>query len=188
MKQLSQAALAGLLLAVLLLCGCGDVADTVQKTADQVQQSVSKSVESTKTQVQEKLEMAGSSELTVESPVKTAACYAIFTPATAGRPSVLALQSYRNAASESFPSMFVQANVSVASLPELVGQTVPAIMFVKPTADGPTWHTPGESTVQLKIAAVEGQQVTAEIVGGMLSKSDGSATQNAVGKFTAVVP
>ncbi len=188
MRRLSQVPLAGLLVLSMALCGCGDVADSVQKTANQVQQSVTKTVESAKTQVQEKMEMAGSSELTVEGPVKTAACYAIFTPAVAGRPSVLSLRSYRQAESEAFPAMFVQANVSAATLPELVGQTVSATMFVKPTAEGPTWSTAGETTVQVKIVAVEGSNVTAEVTGGTLTRSDGGATQNAVGKFTAVVP
>ncbi|HTN74395.1 MAG TPA: hypothetical protein VL096_04080 [Pirellulaceae bacterium] len=197
--QTKTAGAAVVCVAVLWIVGCGsELAETVQQTANQVQQSVTKSVESAQTTVQEKLEMAGSSEVTLDAstpgaptavaPVKTAGCYALFTPATGGRPSVLALQSYKDASSEAFPSLCIQAQVTGDSLSALAGQTVPATMFVKTAAAGPTWYTPTGETVQLKIVSVAGQQVTAEVMSGTLSRSDGGATQPALGKFTAIVP
>ena len=182
----------GLLIVVLLLAGCGTkVAETVQQTASQVQKSVTDTVDSAQTGVKEQLQMAGSSEVTLDAttpPVKTPSCYATFTPATSGRPSVLSLQSYRAADKEAFPSFYVQASFTQASLSEVVGQTVPAVMFVKTAADAPTWHTTTEQPVQLKVVSVENQQVTAEVVGGTLARTDGQETMNAGGKFVGVLP
>jgi hypothetical protein len=100
---------------------------------------------------------------------------------------VLALRSYRASEKEVFPSFYVHAPVSAVTLSELVGQTLPAQMFVKPSADGPTWHTAGSDMVQLKILSIENEQITAEVAGGTLARTDGESTMNASGKFVAVV-
>lgn len=182
---------AGGLLLCALLVGCGTkVAETVQQTAAQVQQSVTNTVDSAQTEVKEQLQLVGSSELTIEAaaPVKTPSCYATFTPATNERPSILSLQSYRAADKEAFPSFYLQASVTQATLSELVGQTVPAVMYVKTAADAPTWHTATEQPVQLKVVAVEDKLVTAEVVGGTLARTDGQETKTASGKFVGVLP
>lgn len=179
------------LLALALATGCGTkVAETVQQTASQVQKTVTNTVDTAQTEVKEQLQMVGSSELTIDpaAPVKTPSCYATFTPATGGRESVLALQSYRAADKEAFPSFYLQASVAQASVHDLAGQTVPAVMYVKTAADAPTWHTPTSQTVQLKIVSVENQQVTAEVVGGTLVGTDGKETMTAAGKFVGVLP
>jgi hypothetical protein len=178
---------------VIAAAGCSDkVVEQVQQTATQVKESVTNSVDSAQTGMKEQLKMVGSSEMTMDGTpagaVKTPSCYAVFTPATGERGSVLLLQSYRAAEKEAFPSFYVHAAVTGSSLAELVGQTVPAQMFVKPTAEGPTWYTTPAASVQLKITAFENQQVTAEIVGGTLARTDGSTTTNATGKFIAVLP
>jgi hypothetical protein len=170
-----------------LLAGCDaaqNAAQNAQQAANQAQKAVVESTEATKAAIQEQ---AGGSELTLNGPVKTAACYVNFTPAVAGRASLLTLQSYRSAESEVFPSLYVQAQVPTASLTELVGQTVTAQMFVKPTATGPTWATDPAHGVQLKIVAIDGAEVTAELACGELLPSDGGVPFSPTGKFTAVV-
>lgn len=171
-------------------CGCNseEMLESVQKTATQVQESVTSTVDDAQTRAKEQLEMVGSSELTLDVPLKTPSCYAVFTPATNGRSSVLALQSYRAAEKESFPSFYLQASVSAATLSELVGQTVPAQMFVKPSADAATWHTTAAQPVQLKILSLENQQLKAEVAGGTLARSDSDETRSASGAFVAVLP
>lgn len=181
-----------LLLAVVIGCGT-KVAETVQQTASDVTKSVtetvSEKVDSAKTGVQEQLQMVGSSELTLDpaAPVKTPSCYATFTPATDGRPSVLSLRSYRAADKEVFPSFYLQAIASQDTVGELAGQTLPAVMFVKTAEDAATWYTAGDQLVQLKIVSVAEGEVTAEVVGGSLLRTDGAGTMNAAGKFTAVL-
>jgi hypothetical protein len=104
-----------------------------------------------------------------------------------GRPSVLQLQSYRDAAQESFPSALVRAQVSASTVAELKGQTVPAELFVQPQKDGPTWSTRGE-LVQLKIVSVEAKTLTAEIAGGALIHDGTGASQAVKGTLQAVLP
>lgn len=184
-------------LALLVCVGCGTkVAETLQETADQAQKaakqvsdSVTKTADTAQTKVKEQLQMVGSGELKLDpaAPVKTPSCYALFTPATGGRPSFLALKSYRAAGKETFPSFYVQASATQTSLSELVGQTLPATMFVKPGETAATWYTPAAQTVELKIVAVEGQQVTAEVVSGALVSTEGGQTKEASGKFVGVL-
>jgi hypothetical protein len=187
-KAVQRAALT-VLLALVAGCGGGqDVVESVKQTASQVQQTVTSTVDTAQTKTKEQLNLVGSSELTLDVPLKTPSCYATFTPATAGRSSVLTLQSYRTADKESFPSFYVHAAVSAASLTELPGQTVPAQMFVKPAADAASWYTTPEQPVQLKIVSIENQQVVAEVASGALQRTDGQASMNAAGKFVAVLP
>jgi hypothetical protein len=181
-----------------LLIGCSGcdgskVAEQVKQTANQVQQTVTDTVDKTQNQVKEQLNLVGSSEVTLDpaassTPVKAPACYVTFTPPTGGRGGVLALRSYREAEKETFPSFFVQATTSAATLSELTGQTVPAQMFVKASAEGATWHTTPSQPVQLKIVALENKQLTAEVLGGSLSSAAGQPASSATGKFVGVLP
>jgi hypothetical protein len=198
----------GLLLPLVALIGCdfSHWSESAQNAAQKAQQTVTETAEAVRTEVQEQTGQAGEAELTLgaganvesagsPSPAvatpsheNLTACYVIFTPQQEGRRSVLALQSYQNAARESFPSFYIHAAVEAATLAELAGKTVPAQMYLKSRESGPTLFTPDDAPLQLKIVAVEEARVTAEIVGGKLLSTSDSLTTDISGQFTAVAP
>lgn len=150
------------------------VGEQVQQQAEQVKQKVSEGAGKTSDLAQQQLQLAGDMQLTLDAPLKASACYVKFIPASAGRPSVLKLKSYRDAKSETFPSVLIQATVEAGSLTELRGQTVAAQMYVQTEASGPIWFADGGRPVQLTIATVEEKVVSAKIAGGtLLNATDG---------------
>lgn len=176
------------LVAAVALAGCGDtniseitstIKDTASQGASQVTEKVkeatataSKSV----TTVTETLELAGSMELSVNAPMKTGGCYVHLIESPSGRPTILQMQSYKSKDQESFPSVFIRAEVPTGSASTLAGQTVAADMFVLAAADGPLWFS-RKAPVQLKIASVQEKVVSAEIVGGELfNTADGTSS------------
>jgi len=171
-------------LAVLLGCDqTKQAAQSVQQAATQVQQTIDKA----QAQAKEQLKLAGEGEVSLATPVKTSACYVLFTPPVDGAPGVLALQSYRQADEESIPAIYLQTSTDVKSLSELSGETLAAQMFVKPDAER-TWFTAPDEPVQLRIVSASDSEVTAEVVGGTLRSTSDGATHSAAGRFTAVVP
>jgi hypothetical protein len=198
----------GFLLALGTLAGCdfSGWTQSAQDAAQQAQQTVTETIETVQTEVQEQTGQAGGAEFkleaeatadstgstppTVAAPTneKSTACYVLFTLQQDGRSNVLALQSYKHAERETFPSFYIHAQVEAATLAELAGQTVPAQMYLKSRESGPTLFTPSDAPLQLKIVAVEETRVTAEIVGGKLLSSTDSVTRDISGQFTAVVP
>lgn len=187
---------AGLALACCLGCGtknlselAGDAKKAATDAAGQAGEAakgLTQSAQKVTTKAAETMELAGSMELTLDQPYKTSACYVKFMAFKSGRPSILQLQSYREAGQEGFPSAFVRAEVSAGTLAELVGQTVGAQAFVQPQADGPTW-APQPALVQLKILAVDAKTLTAEIVGGALVHSGTAAAQPVKGVLKGVL-
>lgn len=174
---------------LLPLTGCGsDVVEQAKKAASDVTQSVTKSVGDAATSAQENLQLAGSSELTLDGPVKTAACYAVLTSGRDGQPGVLAIRSYKETEQESFPSLLVQADVTAEKLADLSGKSLTAQMFVKTAADRPTWCTALEQPIEIKVVTVTPGELKAEIVSGELATTDGVHKLKPQGKFTAVVP
>lgn len=188
-------------LAVFWLAGCdtdvGELASSVKNAAtegvEKVTQSVSETAKEVKETVQDATDtvsegvgLAGSIDIKLDSPVQAGACYVKFIQPTSGRPGVLQMQSYRDAGDESFPSVFMQAQVPTAAVPELVGQTFPAQVFVQTTEDGPTWHT-GTDSIQIKIASIEDKMVSAELVSGALTNADTGASQPIQGTFNGVL-
>ncbi len=193
----------GLLVAVatLLVAGCdtdvGELASSVKEAAsegvDKVSETVSETAAEVKDTVQDATDtvsegvgLAGSIDMKLDSPIQAGACYAKFVQPASSRPGVFQLQSYRDAADESFPSVFVQAQVSAATLVELTGQTLPAQVFVQSTQDGPTWHAETDP-IQLKIGAVEDKLISAEIVSGALVNADTGVSQPIQGTFSGVL-
>jgi hypothetical protein len=160
--------------------GCGDVslsdlASSVKEAAtegvDQAKQAATEAAEEVKQDITESVSetpvVVGNADITLDTPIPFSACFAKFVHSKSGRPSVLQLQTYPDAERESFPSVFVRAQVSAASLAELAGQTVAAQMFVQPQQDEATWATTSD-LVQLKVTSVDETMLSAEIVDGSL--------------------
>lgn len=165
----------------------GKVKQTASESTEKVSQAVSEQIGETADQVQEQLNLAGSIELTLDSPIASQACYAQLIRQGSGRPNVLQLRSYRSADNESFPSVFLQAQVQADSPSELVGQIVSSRLFVQPTADGPLWYSATGNPVELKVVSVEEHLLTAELAGGLLQSTTDGAEVKANGTFCGVL-
>jgi hypothetical protein len=159
---------------------------SVKDTAQQVSKDVTGAAQGVTDKASQAVQMAGTMKLKIDQPVETPACYVSFSHLQAAGAGVLQLQSYRDAETESFPSVFVRAQCSAGTLAELAGQTVAAQMFVQPQQNGPLW-TATAQPVQLKITAIQDKLVKAEIVGGNLAHSGTGATQAVTGAFEGVL-
>ena len=190
-----------LLVAVMLVwtIGCGDtdlsdIASSVKEAAtdalNQAKQAVTETAEEVKQDVADTISdtagLVGSADITLDAPFQSNACYAQFLHSTSGRPAVLQLQTYPDAERESFPSVFVRAQVSAASLAELANQTIAAQLFVQPQPDGATWATSSD-LVQLKVTSVDEKMLSAEIVDGSLLNTGSGAVQPVKGTFSGVL-
>ena len=159
--------------------------DQVQQSASQVSQGANDAATAVADQAKQKLQMAGEFSLQLNGPIKTASCFGFFVSSEDGRPAVLKFQSYRQAGSESFPSLLVQSQVSAKNLGELVGQTLPATLYVQTALNGPIWVSNSAQPVQLRVTKVEDKQVFAEIAGGTMRQLDGSTTASVSGQLIA---
>ena len=160
---------------------------SVKDTAQQVSQDVAGAAQGVTDKASQAVEMAGTMKLTIDQPLEIPACYASFSHLQAAGAGVLQLQSYRDAQQESFPSVFVRAQCSAGTLAELAGQTIGAQMFVQPQQNGPLWIATAQP-VQLKITAVDGKLLKAELAGGSLTHSVTGASQPVTGAFEGVLP
>jgi hypothetical protein len=175
-------------------CNRAEVADLVDKAKqtaadakNKVTESVSEQVGQAAGEVQEQLQLAGSIELQLDQPLETQACYVHFLRPGSDRSNVLQIQSYRSADQESFPSVFLHAQVSAATVEELAGQVASARLFVQPERNGPVWYSAVGSPVEVKLVSVDEQTLTAEIVAGTLtSTADGQIA--VTGSFQGILP
>jgi hypothetical protein len=174
-----------MLLGAALGCSQDKVNELLEKgkqSLDEGQQAVSNSLESAKASAEsasgtakEALQLAGKFELDLESRVATSGCYSRLLPAAGERSAVLQLQSYRDAGSESFPSVFLRGLVSADDAASLVGETIAVEMFVQTEPNGPVWFTPRESPVQFTITAADAEQIVGRIDSGELQRTDGAS-------------
>lgn len=160
---------------------------SVKKTAQQVSQDVTGAAQSVTDKASQTLEMAGTMKLTVDKPLDLPACYASFSRVDAAGAGVLQLKSYRDAQGEACPSVLVHASCSASTLAEMKGQTLAAQMFVQLEPNGPLW-TATTQPVSLRITAVDGNLIRAELAGGSLTHSATGATQTVAGTFEGVLP
>lgn len=160
--------------------------NAVTENAAKAKQAVQGTMADTTQQVQEQLNLAGSIELTADAPIKTDACYVRLLPQGSGRPTVLQLQSYRDAERETFPSIFLQAHVQANSIGELIGEPLAARLFVQREAQGPILFSEVATPIELKIIAVEDKLLTAELSGTALRDTATGAELPVTGKLTGV--
>lgn len=171
-------------------CSKDDLTGALDKAKNAVTETtdaVKEQMDSTTEQVQEQLNLAGSIELTAGEPLKTDACYVSLIPQGSGRPTILQLQSYRDAARESFPSVFVQAQVQANSLEELTGEPLFARMFVQRETQGSVLFSDVAAPIEFKITKIEDNFVTVELVSANLRETTTGAAIPVTGTFTGVL-
>lgn len=188
--------LAAILILAVIAAGCSkeDLTGALDKAKNAVTDNAAKAKEavqeklaSTTEKVQEQLNLAGSIELNAGAPIKTDACYVRLIPQGSGRPTVLQLQSYRDAERETFPSVFLQAHVQANSIAELIGEPIPARLFVQREAQGPVLFSDAASPIEMKITAVKDQVVSAELTGAALRDSLTGTETSVTGSVSGVL-
>jgi len=160
---------------------------SVKDTAQQVSQDMTGAAQNVTDKASQALEMAGTMKLAIDRPLDISACYASFSRVAAADAAVLQLQSYRDARGESYPAVFVYASCTAGTPEELAGRTLDAQMFVQLEPDGPLWAATTQP-VPLKVTAVDGKLLRAELVGGSLTHSVTGASQPVTGTFEGVLP
>lgn len=161
--------------------------NAVAENAEKAKSAVQEKMETTTEQVQEQLNLAGNFELTAGEPVKTGACYVRLIEQGAGRPSVLQLSSYRDAERESFPSVFLQAQVDATSISELIGKPQSGRLFIQREAQGPVLFSESASPIQFNITSVDEQLVSAELTNGTLRETQSGIEIPITGTLTGVL-
>ena len=160
--------------------------DVVADSAAKGKQFVQEKMDETTEQVQEQLNLAGRFELTAGEPLMTDACYVrVIAPGT-GRPTILQLQSYRDAERESFPSVFLQAQLQANSLAELVGEPLSARLFIQREPEGPILFSEISTPITLTITSLENQLVSAELTGAALRDTSTGGDIPVTGNLTGV--
>ena len=162
--------------------GVDQVKETVSDGVDQAQKGVQDATGS----AQEKLQMAGSITLGADGSFKTSGCYVKFFAPDETRPGILRIQSYRDAANESYPSVYLHAVVEAKKPVDLVGQTIAAQVFAQGKANGPIWSAGSTSPVMIKIVSVSDNQFLAELTGGNLTSNAGQPNVVATGAVEGV--
>jgi hypothetical protein len=179
---------------LVLLVSPGCSKEKFNELADKAKAAVTEQAEKVKEQAgvakdaaKETLALAGNFELDLDAPMTTSACYVEFIQQGSGRPNVLRMRSYRDAAKESFPSVMFHAPITAGGVSELVGQTIPGQLFVQKEANAPTWSCASGTNVEVKIVSVADKVLSAEIVGGAVVSSQSGADQPVTGKITGVI-
>jgi hypothetical protein len=182
--------MAGLLL-LLFASACSK--EKLNEMADKAKQAVTEGADKVKEQAglvtdsaKEQLALSGSCELMLDASITTNACYFQWLPQGSGRPNVLQVRSYKDPAQESFPSVMLHSQVPANGLSELVGQTIPAQLFVQAAQDQPIWSCPEGSPIEVKIAALNDTQLNLEITGGSVRNSQTGGMQTVTGKLVGV--
>jgi len=165
-----------------------ELVDKAKETVSDGTQAAKDTAAAVTDTAKESLALAGTATVNLDIPINTTACYVNWISPGAGRPSVVQIRSYKDAAQESFPSLLLHAQTTAGGISELVGQTIAGQLFVQKAEDAPVWFCPTGAKVDLKVVSVAEQLVTVEIVGGSMRNSQTGADQSVTGKLTGVLP
>ena len=102
------------------------------------------------------------------------------------RHSVLQIRSYPKVDLESYPSIFIQAQVSANDMATLAGNTIPARLFLQVEENGPIWYSDEGQDVSLRIVSYTDGEVSAKVESGILRNTDTGKQAEMVGEFLAV--
>lgn len=157
------------------------------KSVDHVKRAVTDQVESAK----QTLDVAGSVQIQLDSPLVAAGCYGKLLALGDGRPSVFTVTSYNSASNESFPSFMLQAQTQAAGGEALVGTPLEAVAFVQEAKDGAVWQSPPDRPVQVKLSAAADGALAGEASGVLVnveSSAEKPFSATFSGSFSAGAP
>ena len=182
-----------LLIFLLTTMGCSkkeldDLVSKAKDDLDKVKKTVEEEIPKAIGAASEELGMSGKASIRLDTKTfPTNACYVSLIEQSPDRPNVLKIQSYASPDSESFPSLFIQAQVGDSTLEELVGTEIMAQVFVQTNQGGEVWYTEPTDSLRVKISALEENMLTAELAGGKLHSTVSGNSVDAVGSMEAVV-
>lgn len=165
--------------AAILACG-GCNSDSLTKDLGDAVKSVQDSV-STATGA-----VSGSIELSLDPPLHLETCFARFTPPSYDRPGVLELTSYEDPSGESFPSVYLRIETEGRLAEDLVGQSVPATLFIQRNSNGDLWHTDLNEPPQIMVVGVNSSLVTCEIAEAAMVRAGFEKTATVSGRIVGV--
>jgi len=170
-------------LAVALGCALGCSKEKMKEAFDKGVEQVEQTVAKTSELVKEQTDLGGHIELTLDEPVKTGRGYAVLVSFPSGRPAVLQVSSCREPLDETFPSVFLRAEVSARAPTELAGKELTAQLYVQAEPEGPVWHSPDEAPVEMRITTAGESSLEGEVLGGTLINTDTGETVSVTGTF-----
>ncbi|WP_254510951.1 hypothetical protein [Anatilimnocola floriformis] len=147
-----------------------DVSQSVQKGAQEMQKLPGAVAAVT----------AGDIKLTLDTPLNATTCAARFLAPANGRPGVFQIGTSVTSGPKSFPAVFIHAPTTAASLQGLVGQTIPAQVFVAKSESQGHFQSTADKPVQLQIMKLENNIVTCQLQAAELTSLDPSPTGQAL--------
>jgi len=169
--------------------GCGEkLQDLKQTVTEKVGQVVEKAEGAVQKVEQKVAPQPEGIELDAGGALRAEACYATLTQVRAGEPAILQLSTFEQGKRETYPSVYVRAEVSAASLADLQGKKLQAQVYLQNKADGPIWQTPVGGHVELTVLTATPDRITCELIQGQLVNAADGSTLPIKGKFFAKLP
>lgn len=188
-RPVAASALAALFIMLLFgNAGCGnkqleDLANQAQqkieqakKQASDVSQDVKKAAENLPGAVA--AVTAGEIKLTLDTPVNATTCSARFTPPAGDRLGVFQIGTSVTGGPQSFPAVFLHVPTSAASLQALVGQTLPAHLFVAKSESQGHYQSATDKPLSVQILKLENDVVTCQLQAAELACLDPGAPRS----------
>lgn len=109
--------------------------------------------------------------------IDASGCFARLIVLHDGRPNILQITNYADPKAESFPSVFIRAQVAQTSPGAIAGRRIEAQqMYIQLSSSGPIWKTPDGQSVQLSISDVDGNRIEATINGVLVDAVTNEST------------
>ncbi len=130
---------------------------------------------------------AGSVELDVNGPVKASKCAVELIKLGEGRPAILQIANTVGQEAETFPSIFVRAEVTAASLADLSGRRLSGQFFAQSQSGGPISFTTPDRPIEIFVKTATNDEIEVELTGALETTGEGAAP-SVKGTVKAVVP
>ena len=156
------------------------VKEEAQDVRNRVERQVSEQLGRAKDTVNAQVGEGGRVQLQLEPALEVNTCFAEFLRFPDARRSVVQFRTYREAETETFPSVFVRCLTQATDPAELSGVTLEAENFVQREAGGEVLYT--RAPAQLAISQVDERLIVARILGGTLQRSGSNETVSVTGE------
>jgi hypothetical protein len=164
---------------LLLVCvlGCGE--KTVEQSLASAQQAVVQTVEDVGLKAVE-----SSIELQLAGTFRAPQAFARLVSVGEGRPNIVQITTIGADGKETYPSIYLHGETTMASLDQLAKQSLPMQMFVQTHGGGPVWHS-AETPVQVAIGDVQSSSLAATIENASLTQAETAETKPVSAKIAA---
>jgi hypothetical protein len=122
-------------------------------------------------------------QLGLSPPIEVNECLIKLTAAAGNVPAILQIATYADKHTESYPSVFIQAEAPTGKLTDLKDQPLAAKVFVARSASGPFFSTPEGQLAQLTITGSDAQHVKGTIENAVLLDQASGQSATVSGTF-----